>query len=196
MAVPTRTYNFVGGTTATADEVDTDLDALYTELNGNLDDTNLATNAVTTAKITNASVTASKIGTAALQESHILHDFTNGPKLPTFGPNYPTNGAELRIVPFSYSVTSPGLAATADATITFASSTLTYGTFSAFATSTTPKLMGVPTPLYNVSSHLEVPSKIWMVTTTTTAMVIRHYFPDSAAGTALTMYGFLMGEVD
>ena len=44
-AQPTRTYNFAGGSNAVADEVDTDLNALYTVLQGGLGDTHIASDA-------------------------------------------------------------------------------------------------------------------------------------------------------
>ncbi len=70
MPVPTDPYNFVNGTTADGDQVDARFLPLYTALNGALDNTNLASNAVTTAKITDASVTAPKIGGQAYTRAY------------------------------------------------------------------------------------------------------------------------------
>lgn len=44
-AQPTRTYNFSGGTNAVADEVDTDLNTLYTVLQGGIGTTHIASDA-------------------------------------------------------------------------------------------------------------------------------------------------------
>lgn len=44
-AQPTRTYDFTGGTNAVADNVDTDLNTLYTVLQGGVGDTHIASDA-------------------------------------------------------------------------------------------------------------------------------------------------------
>ncbi len=74
MPVPTDPYNFVNNTTADGDQVDARFLPLYNALNGALDNTNLASNAVTTAKITDASVTAPKIGGQAY--TRVYHNTT------------------------------------------------------------------------------------------------------------------------
>jgi len=52
------------GSTVDASDVNTPLDTIYNDHNGGIDSTNLADNAVTTAKITDANVTTAKIADA------------------------------------------------------------------------------------------------------------------------------------
>lgn len=64
MGLISRTYDFVAGTLAKADEVDTELNTLYNWANGNVDDANIkAGAAIAGSKLADAAVTAAKIGT-------------------------------------------------------------------------------------------------------------------------------------
>lgn len=58
--------NISDGTTIDAADVNSPLNTIYNDYNGNIDSTNLADNAVTTAKITDANITASKFGVGAI----------------------------------------------------------------------------------------------------------------------------------
>ena len=55
------TGDYAAGTTISSSEVNADLNTVYNEVNGSLNAANLATNAVTTVKITDANVTTAKI---------------------------------------------------------------------------------------------------------------------------------------
>jgi hypothetical protein len=56
--------NVSDGNTATAADVNTPLNTIVTAINGNLDANNLSNNAVSTAKLQDAAVTATKLGLA------------------------------------------------------------------------------------------------------------------------------------
>ena len=81
MAAAVKPFTFSNGTTADATEVNANFDTLYTLVNGNLDQANLANNAVgtseiadnavTTAKIANDQITSDKIADNQVQEEHI-----------------------------------------------------------------------------------------------------------------------------
>lgn len=60
MALVSKGYSFVNGTTADATQVNQDLDTLYTLVNGLIDSANLNTNAVATANIQTEAVTPTK----------------------------------------------------------------------------------------------------------------------------------------
>lgn len=68
----TGTTDFGTGTTILASEVNTDFNALVNEVNGNLDENNLADNSVTTTKITDLSVTAAKLAADAVETAKIV----------------------------------------------------------------------------------------------------------------------------
>jgi len=56
---PTRTYDFSGGTNAVADEVDTDLNTLYTVLQGGIGNTHIASDAaIDTSKLATGAAAA------------------------------------------------------------------------------------------------------------------------------------------
>lgn len=59
------------GTTADASDISTPINQIVTQVNGNLDSTNLADNAVTTAKIVDANVTTAKIADAAVTNAKL-----------------------------------------------------------------------------------------------------------------------------
>jgi len=59
------------GSTVDASDVNTPLDTIYNDHNGGIDSTNLADNAVTTAKITNANVTTAKLADASVTRAKL-----------------------------------------------------------------------------------------------------------------------------
>lgn len=67
----TGTTDFGTGTTILAAEMNTDLNAVFNVVNGNLDDDNLANDAVTTAKITDLNVTTGKLAANAVTTAKI-----------------------------------------------------------------------------------------------------------------------------
>ena len=77
----TGTTDFGTGTTILAAEMNTDLNAVFNAVNGNLDADNLAANAVTTTKITDLSVTAAKLAANAVTTAKILDDAVTTAKL-------------------------------------------------------------------------------------------------------------------
>jgi hypothetical protein len=65
------TGDYAAGTTISSSEVNADINTAYNEINGNLNSANLATNAVTTAKITDSNVTEAKIANLAVTTDKI-----------------------------------------------------------------------------------------------------------------------------
>lgn len=64
--VVSRLYNFEADTPAQADQVDAELDNIISAINGNLDSSNLAQNAVATGNIASAAVTTAKIASGSV----------------------------------------------------------------------------------------------------------------------------------
>lgn len=196
MGTVSRTYDFTAGTTAVADEVDTDLNTLYTLVNGNLDDDNLADSAVTTAKINNQAVDSNKLGNDSILEVHVDYNFTDGPKITKFGPNYPASGSEFRFVPVTYSLTSPtggGPLSTVDTSVTFNTGSFTlYGNF----TWTAAPFLISTVPLDGSAADDDIPDVYWLTASSTTGATIRHKWDvDAASATAVTMYALFWGLV-
>lgn len=67
MGLITRSFDFVNGTLANGDEVDTDLNKIYTEINGNLDDNNVKPSA----GIQGSKLAAGSVGTTQLTDDSV-----------------------------------------------------------------------------------------------------------------------------
>lgn len=74
MATVTLTNTLTAGNTAVASEVMQNFTDIITQVNGLLDATNLASNAITTAKITDANVTTAKIADLAITAAKLAVD--------------------------------------------------------------------------------------------------------------------------
>lgn len=199
MATLTRIYDFTAGTTAVADEVDAELNQILLDYNGGIDAVNLADNAVTNIKILNSAVDGNKLANTTVKEVHMNFQFTDGPKVWKFGPNYPASGAELRICPVTYTVTSPaaaGTLSTVDVPITFnTGSFCTYGNLT-WATGTLPELMGEPYANDASAADDDIPDVCWLIATSTTGATIRHkWIVDAGTATAVVMRATFWGLV-
>ena len=75
MGLVTRSYDFVNGTIANGDEVDTDLNKLYTELNGNIDDANIKPSAaIAGSKIASGSITIAQLADDSVDNNKLKDD--------------------------------------------------------------------------------------------------------------------------
>ena len=73
--------NFTSGTTILSAEINTDFNTIYTDYNGNIDENNLATDAVTSDKIAASAVIAAKIATDAVTADKIATDAVTNTKI-------------------------------------------------------------------------------------------------------------------
>lgn len=186
MATLTKINDFLAGSIAVADDVDAEFQQIIDEFNGSIDPENLANNAVESLKIKDGAVISDKVAANTIKETHVKYDFTDGPKILKFGPNYPAAGAEFRIVPVTYSVTSSSGAGTGTpVTITFASSSLTYGTFTAFAE--TPHVIGEPTCIDGAITSIDVPTGFWISAISTTGATLEHAWHEAATAQSINM---------
>lgn len=75
MGLVTRSFDFVNGTIANGDEVDTDLNKLYTELNGNIDDANIKPSAaIAGSKIASGSITTAQLADDSVDNNKLKDD--------------------------------------------------------------------------------------------------------------------------
>jgi hypothetical protein len=110
MGVPVSTAVYTAGEYAIGSAVEADIDAIITEMSGNIDADNLAEGAVGAAAIANDAVDKNKIKDGDVAETHMEYTSTGGVKLWRCGPNFIGAGEGGRIARVSKTldwVTSP-----------------------------------------------------------------------------------------
>ena len=78
MASISKPNTFSASTTALSSEVNANFDTIYNDYNGNINSDNLATDAVTTAKIADGAVTTAKLGANAVTPAKLDADLAGG----------------------------------------------------------------------------------------------------------------------
>lgn len=78
MSTISKPNTFSANTTISSSQVNSDFDTLYNDYNGNISANNLATNAITTAKITDGAVTTAKLAANAVTTAKLDSDLAAG----------------------------------------------------------------------------------------------------------------------
>ena len=78
MSTVVKPNTFTPNTTISSSEINDNFDTIYNEFNGNISATNLATNAITTAKITDSNVTTAKLADGAITTAKLDSSVVQG----------------------------------------------------------------------------------------------------------------------
>jgi hypothetical protein len=183
---------YVAGDFAVASEVFADFTGIVSQLNGFLDDTNLANFAVTLDKLATNSVDANKIVVGAIRETHADYsDVNDGLLVARVGPNYFSGGEGGRFAFFQYEWVRDNSATQLISDISLTSSGNFLHGNPGFAAA--PIMLGCPTVLDANANNAITGSRITAVTAAD--MDLQLEFAVGNNSETITITALLWGEV-